>query len=208
MSAVCVGAPVARKKIKKTMAYNNIEVEIKLEVSENLYLKLVEQLTLEANYLGEEQQIDRYFSTGEEGYIDNEEFPYRWLSIRERGLKKILNFKFYYPPGEKIHEYCDEYEVEIDNVNSMASILKQFKANEIVTVEKRRKKFKYKDDFEIVLDQVIDLGYFIEVESIRDFGGTKVTRQKILDYMLSLNLEVGNHDLRGYPYLIKERNRI
>ena len=35
---------------------------------------------------------------------------------------------------------------------------------------------------------VVGLGYFIEVESIKDFGGVEKTREKILEFLRSLGI--------------------
>ena len=77
---------------------------------------------------------------------------------------------------------------------------------EMVTVKKHRERFVFKGDFEICLDSVEDLGYFIEIESLRDFGGVEKTRGKLLEFAEALGLKDQRMDKRGYPYeLMKKR---
>ena len=90
-----------------------------------------------------------------------------WIRIGERGQKKILNYKNWHD-----NMYCDEWEVEIDNSENLDKIFKVLGLEIIAVVDKDRKKYMYLDKYEISLDSVKDLGYFIEIEvkKYEDFG--------------------------------------
>ena len=187
------------------MAYNNIEIEIKIEVNESSFKNARNLLRKIAIKKGKTKQIDTYYSSKEEGYLGAEKFPYKWLSIRERDGKKIINYKYYYPEGAEKHEYCDEFETEVSNSEMMDLIFNKLGANKIAIVDKIREKYIFKDEFEIVLDTVKDLGYFIEVEALKDQGGVTKTRQKVKDFINDLKIEDYRTDYRGYPFLVFEK---
>ena len=60
--------------------------------------------------------------------------------------------------------YCDEYDVEIDNKENLDRILNVLGLEQIAVVDKTRVNYLYLDKYEISLDFVKTLGYFIEIE--------------------------------------------
>ena len=64
---------------------------------------------------------------------------------------------------------------------------------------KKRLKYIYKNIFEIVLDKVDDLGYFIEIEALEDLGGIEETRRRVVAIIKDLAVKNFRQDLRGYP---------
>lgn len=116
-----------------------------------------------------------------------------WLRIGIRGNKKILNYKNWY---NKM--YCDEYEVEIDNEVNLDKIFKIPGMKEITIVNKVRDTYFYLNKYEIALDHVKKLGYFIEIE-VKNYDESAMNeRDKLLKLAKDLNLD--NIDKRGYPY--------
>ena len=57
-----------------------------------------------------------------------------------------------------------EYETEVSNLDATINILKGVRINKVCDLIKERDSFIYKNLFEISLDNVKDLGYFIEIE--------------------------------------------
>ncbi len=159
----------------------------------------------EAEFISEEVQRDIYLSPKGENFFD-EKFPYKWLSIRNRGNKNILNFKHYHPEGAEKHTYCDEYETDVSDSERMMDILTALGMEKIVEVVKKRLKYIYKENFEVVLDEVDNLGHFIEIEALKDLGGIEETRRRVIATIESLSVENYRQDLRGYPFLILERS--
>lgn len=75
----------------------------------------------------------------------------------------------------------------------------------IIVVDKERSTYNYEDEFEIALDYVKELGYFIEIEAMKDFGGVEETREKLFEFAKNLGLDISRIDKRGYPYLVMEK---
>lgn len=188
------------------MAFDNKEVEVKLEISADEHKRLQGVLGAEACFVSEGVESDMYLSPKNGSFFD-EQFPYKWLSLRSRGGKNILNFKHYYPERAEKHSYCDEYETIVTDRDRMLDILGELEIEKVVEVVKRRLKYIYKEDFEVVLDEVEDLGHFIEIEALNDLGGLEETRKRVLEVIEKLGMKNYRQDLRGYPFLVLERSK-
>lgn len=190
------------------MAYDNIEIEIKIETSVTEFNLAKENVSKIAIYKGISHQIDDYFAPDAKGYLDNEQFPYKWLSIRQRSGKTILNYKHYFPEGAEKHQYCNEYETGVDSVETLEKIFGELKITKLTQVDKKRDIFIFNDELEIVFDEVKNLGYFIEIEALKDLGGIEKTREKVNGFIEVLGVKNFRMDYRGYPFLMKEKRSI
>lgn len=177
-------------------AKNNIETEIKIKTSKDEFNKLDIFLQNNAQFLTESRQIDKYYQPTYRKFLkDNDEIINEWLRIGIRGNKKILNYKNWYN-----NMYCDEYEVEVDDENNLDKILKTLGLEEIALVDKKRKTYFYQDKYEIALDYVDKLGYFIEIE-VKNYDTSALQEyDNLLKLAKDLNLNLDNIDKRGYPY--------
>lgn len=189
------------------MAYSNLEIEIKIEVDKHNFEIAEKKLSKISTYKGTFKQIDTYYASKEKGYLGKEKYPYKWLSVRSRNEKTIINYKNYYPEGAEKHEYCDEYETEVSNLEMIDKILHSLGTQKIAVVEKVRKIYLFKDEFEVVLDTIKDLGFFIEVEALKDQGGISKTRLKIEEFISTLSINNYRTDYRGYPFLVYNKKK-
>lgn len=73
---------------------NDVEIEIKIKLSEKEYKNLKNILEEIAKYDKVMVQKDEYY-TPEYKDFTKEKYPFEWLSVRERGNKIILNYKHY-----------------------------------------------------------------------------------------------------------------
>jgi len=55
---------------------------------------------------------------------------------------------------------------------------------------------------EISLDIVKKLGYFIEIEAIKEFGSIEKTREKLFEFAKDLEIDLSKIEKRGYPLLL------
>ncbi len=186
------------------MSHNDTEIEIKIKLDRESFSKVREKVENTAKFVKKVQQTDEYFTPAHRNFVEPE-FPFEWLSIRKRGDKAILNYKHFLPENAEVHTHCDEFEVEIKNPDGMKKIFSAINMKSPVTVEKEREVFVYEDEFEIALDVVKDLGYFIEIETMKDFGSVEEAREKLFEFAKLLGVDVSNPDLRGYPYLMMEK---
>lgn len=180
---------------------SDIETELKIEISKNKYDSMIRFLNQNAKFINENHHIDTYYQPNYRKFLNGEETT-EWLRIGKRGEKKILNYKNWYE-----HIYCDEFEVEIDNSENLDKIFKALDIEKIVVVDKRRKTYFYLDKYEIALDYVKELGYFVEIE-VKKYSKEPIKEyDDLLRLAKNLDLNLDNIDKWGYPYrLIYEKH--
>lgn len=182
----------------------NIEIESKYIIDKNLYQKIENYFKKNGYTYSEEVQYDIYFSPifcpffG--GKINNES-----LRIRKVGGKNILNYKKFIGKTDKADSYCIEHEMEIDNVPMFKQILEDLRIEEAFTLIKKRKKYIFNNLLEVSLDDVTDLGYFIEIELIgseKDIDQAMELRDKLIK---EFNLKEEMQSYKGYGYMLFEK---
>lgn len=174
----------------------NLETEIKIKITEDEYLYLKQYLEKNADFLKETFQKDTYYEPTYRPFLkENDEVIEEWLRIGLRGNKKILNYKHWYD-----NKYCDEFEVEIDDEENLSKILAVLGLHTIAIVDKKRITYLYQNKYEIALDYVEQLGYFIEIEVKKYEASTFDEYDALLKLAKRLNLNLNNIDKRGYPY--------
>jgi adenylate cyclase class 2 len=183
------------------MSNKDLEIEIKIPLDQKTFKKLKGRLKKLAKFEKITKQVDEYFTPAHRNFMARK-FPYEWLAIRRRGEKVILTYKHYYPENVDLTKYCDEYETEIKNAEQLDKLFSALNFKSLVTVEKERETYLYKNEFEIALDKVKALGYFMEIEAKKDFGSIKKTRDKIIEFAINLEIDVSKAEKRGYPYLL------
>jgi len=179
---------------------SNIETEIKIKIIEKEYKFLDEYMKKNAVLEKENRQVDTYYQPTYRKFLKDVPI-HEWLRIGERGNKKILNYKNWHN-----NMYCDEYEVEIDNNDNLDIIFNILGLEKIAIVDKKRKTFFYLNKYEIALDYVKELGYFIEIE-VKKYSKTPLEEyDALIKVAKSLKLNLDNIDKRGYPYHIIYKN--
>lgn len=175
---------------------SSVETEIKIKISEKDYKRLLNFMTQKAQFIKESNQVDTYYQPTYRKFLNDKEVN-EWLRIGERGNKTILNYKNWHD-----NMYYDEYEVEIDNKDNLDRIFKILDLEQIAVVDKKRIIYFYLEKYEISLDFVKDLGYFIEIE-VKKYTKSPIDEYSdILKLAKDLNLNLDNIDKRGYPYHI------
>lgn len=186
---------------------NDVETEIKIKLSEKEYKDLKLILDKNGKFLKEAHQKDTYYSPSHRNFIAPI-YPYEWLRIGERGNQIIVNYKHWYPEGVENNTHCDEFEVEIDDAVNMDKIFKVLDLKEIAVVDKNRFTYFYLDKYEIALDTVEELGYFVEIEVKKYDSDPLEEYEKILKTAKDLHLNLNNLDRRGYPFHIIDARKI
>lgn len=176
----------------------NLEIEIQVKI-ENIK-PLLDFLEKNANFKKESHQIDEYFSPAHRNFIDTRPVK-EWLRLRNSDGKYSLNYKNWYFDENGKSNYCDEYETELNNLESVKKILEVLNFKSLVKVDKLRKIWIYKD-YEIAADSVKGLGDFVEIEYIGQ--DKKADPKKITDEMINflkgLNCGKIKRNYVGYPF--------
>jgi len=185
----------------------NREIEIRLKLDKKSFLDLRRRVRKIARLKKKSREIDDYFTPFHRNFVKSK-YPFEWLRIGKRGNQNLITYKHFYPEYADYHTHCDEFETKIDNADSLKKIFSALNFKKLITVDKKREVYNYKNEFEISLDEVKNLGYFLEVEAKKDFGGVKKTRKKIFEFAKKLGLDLSKEDKeisRGYPYLLMKK---
>lgn len=146
-----------------------IEVEVKARIKDP---KGVERsiIALGASPTGIETQADTYYSAPYRDFAKTDEA----LRIRVQDNKYFLTYKG--PRMDTISKTRKEYEIEVNDADCMGDILSSLGFAPVATIVKRRKKYRL-GDFIVSLDDVRNLGYFIEAEV--SIGDSKSHEDKV-----------------------------
>lgn len=182
----------------------NKEIEIKIKISEEKANFCKNFLIHNAIFVNSSQEVDQYLSPSHRNFLAPE-FPFEWLRLRLKNNKVVLNYKHWYPENAEVSTHCDEFETEIQNSDSLLRIFKALDITPLIIVDKVREKYNYKDEFDISIDFVKELGYFIEIEYIGKSNKIEEANKLLLEIAKTLNLDISQRDNRGYPYLMLEK---
>lgn len=183
---------------------DNIEIEVKLEINEFNYNELIKFLKTKSTKHINKSQHDIYFSPETPeffgGDIDDE-----CIRIRIQKDKYILCYKKIFFGEQESDIHISEYETQVSNLESTINILRGVRINQVCEVKKNRDTFIYKDIFEISLDKVEGLGYFIEIEIYDKNIPIKEANQLLLEFIKEMNLDITRRNLKGYSYLMYDK---
>ena len=185
----------------------NIEIEIKVQLEKTK--KLLDFLQKKAKFVGESRQIDKYFTPVHRNYLKTHPVN-EWLRLRDSSGKHSINSKNWYREKDGRTHHCDEFETPVENMEQMENIFRVINIKPIVTVDKVRRAWRYKN-YEVAVDLVKGLGDFVEIEFK---GNTNKKPSEITAEMIVFlkNLDCGKitRDYVGYPFALlfpKEVNK-
>lgn len=175
-----------------------MELELKYKIKEDISDRLIRNGFV---YQSEKHQIDEYFLVAEKLQGKN-------IYIRSR--KNVLNNTYSFDFHEVISTVSTkETEISFNNEKDLEKIKYIFETLNYKSkciIDKKRKLFK-KDDIEVVIDYIKELGYFIEIEIQGDENEYNLKKLKDTANILMLkadNLITGI----GYPELyLRETNK-
>lgn len=180
----------------------NIEVEIKIAVDDFTEIKKI--LTQKGSLAKAIHQIDEYYTPIQRNFYTAKP-PTEWLRIRTNPDKTIFEYDKSIGKNEHgIQEYVEEYETEISAPDELHKILAFLDFKLIATVDKYREYWNC-GDLEIALDDIKELGKFIEVEAKGDFVSNAAAKQACADFLTELGLKTKQEINKGYPILLMEK---
>lgn len=181
-----------------------IEIELKFPL-ENPD-ETIQTLNEKAEQIKEDYQKDVYYLPIHRNFIEKKPVS-EWLRIRETKNKSTINYKRWHNNTSNAVS-CDEFETVIEDIEPLKNILNKLDFKELIIVEKIRKNWKYKDTI-ISIDEITDLGHFIEIEIEKhEFEGIKNIKQAkeyLYRILNELNMKLGKQDFEGYPYLLLKK---
>ena len=101
---------------------------------------------------------------------------------------------------------CLERETIFENAKQMEDILQYLNYHEVIRIHKVRRKCRY-GDYEICLDEVENLGNFIEVEKMSEEDGEKIQKE-LMQFLLTLGVTEDCQVHQGYDTLLHKKNSL
>ena len=180
----------------------NKEIEIKIKVDEDTINKAENWLDKNAKYIGSIHHIEYYlnkpqttfFFNAAEGYKDA--LDYLRIRLTKEG-DSLCYKKFHMDPIEKTPLYCDEYEVTVSDGEKTLNLMKALGYVDQTRMEKKRKIYTF-ECFEIVIDDVKDLGMFMEVELKTSVSTAREGIKMIYDFLKKIEINKFQLQKRGY----------
>ena len=184
------------------------EIEILVEIQEH-NPKLILNTLKKFKYNGEQQVIDTYYydplRQTLKPHQDNK--LYSCFRIREKNGKTYITYKddVY---ENSIWQYSDEYETTVNDKDIIKSIINKLGLETLIILSSKKTFYSY-NQYEIIFEEVENLGFFLEVELQYDseLSNYKEEKIKIQNFIDSLNLNVSQELNSGKPELyIKKHN--
>jgi len=173
-----------------------IEVELRAKVDKHLIMEKIKNIG--AILKGSTAEHDEYFKFSK----DTE----RRLIMRIRGKegKNKLTFK----GSSKLPEDVawQEWETSIIDEKNLKNLLLSNGLEIVVIIDKKRNSYKY-DDFEINVDEIKNLGMFIEVELLTNDAADG--KRRVKEFLFNI-LEIQENDIitKGYvPLMLDAINK-
>lgn len=183
----------------------NIEVEVKVKIDG--FEKIKDRLSARGTLVKSIRQIDEYYIPCHRDFFNQKPHPFEWLRIRTNPNKVVFEYdKSVNKNAAGEQEYAQEYETEISQPDEFRKILGFLNFQKVVTIDKQR---EYWDcgDFEVALDDVRDLGAFVEVEAKGKFADNITAKKECIKFLENLGVEnVEEKSIhKGYPVLLLEK---
>ncbi len=176
-----------------------IEIEVKAFVEDQ---KQMERSIIElgATPVGIETQVDTYYNAPYRDFGKTDEA----LRIRIQDGKSVLTYKG--PKMDEISKTRKELQTEISDADNMGNILSSLGFLPVATVSKKRKNFRI-GDFYISLDDVRNLGNFMEVEvAVKGSKNYEEKVESIFKFMGKLGINRESTIRKSYLEMILGKN--
>ncbi len=172
-----------------------VEIEAKLKVQslEPIETKLKE---LGGEFLGEWEQTDFYFDDADSDLLKSD----RCLRLRLQvtGSQEMIFLTYKGAKEKSRFKKRKEIEIEVKDSDSVEKLLSELGYEKAIVIEKKRRIWRF-GGCEVALDQLQELGSFVEIEGPDE--------EKVAEVQLSLGLADLPHIGSGYAVLTREKLR-
>ncbi len=177
-----------------------IEIEAKAQVKDPKQME--ERIAvLGATPIGMENQVDTYYNAAHRDFGQSDEA----LRIRVQDGKSFLTYKG--PKLDRVSKTRKEFQVEINDAESMRNILASLGFFPVATVTKKRKNYRL-GDFFVSIDEVGNLGNFIEIEiSAEDSKKYEEKVENIFRFIEKLGMSRESTIRKSYLEMLLEKKQ-
>lgn len=178
------------------------EIEILVELYTDI--DICKQIFKKFNFIGTNHVIDYYYYDPlrsnlkpNQNYELNECFR-----LRKKDNKNYITYKVDHFNDKNVWLYSDEYETQVEDIKMLEKIIKSLGLKELIIINNKKTIYTF-ENYEIVLEEVENLGKFMEVEYCtgKDVDIKKV-KEEIQSFIDSLDLEVSSELHMGKPEMM------
>ena len=178
------------------------EIEILVEVYSNIEDCKKELSNYE--FKGTNEVIDIYYYDPLREYLKpNEKNEInQCMRLRKKDDKNYITYKVDKFDDNNIWLYSDEYETEVEDFDKIQEIIKLLGLKELLTIHNKKSLYNT-DKYEIALEEVKDLGTFLEVEyCTNEDVDVVLVKKDIQEFINNLNIEVSEELHMGKPEMM------
>jgi len=178
-----------------------LEVECRIKLSKEEFEKTRKNMAKKIEKELEQTDIyyhppHKYFATTSKGR--------EFLRIRNSNQNHELTYKHAkYDKNNKLERMLEQ-NIIVDNGPALKEILETIGFRQYLTITKKRSLIQI-PNFEICLDEIKDLGHFIEIEYTGKIADYKKAYQKCLEQIKTLNINNPEICETGYVQMMEEK---
>lgn len=164
-------------------------------------------------FLEKKRFVDTYFKSNTFDSLNpqNNDRLLKSFRIREVGEETYLTYKDDQFDKVGIWLYSDELETKIDNAEIFKNIIKKLNFSELVKIDNTKIIYE-SQNYELVIESVVDLGNFFEVEykskSEISTDDVDIIKQNIRKLVNAMGIKLGEELNAGKPELMLKKNKV
>jgi len=183
------------------------EIEILVEVYDDI--NDIKDRFKEYNYIGLKHTIDEYYydPKREELKPDKNKELNHCLRLRTTNNEYSITYKDdIFENGKWL--YSNEYETKVENIDITREIFNKLGLKKLIEIDNKKETYKY-NEYEIVIEDVKNLGLFMEVEYCTNEDiDIKKKKEEIQDFIDNLDINVSKELNMGKPEMYMKKNNI
>lgn len=160
--------------------------------------------------MGAKEVLDIYFfdSLRKDLRPDNTGRLSACFRLRQKSGKNYLAYKKDNFDNSGMWIYSDEDEVEVSDLRITENIIEHLGFEVLVSIKNLKHTFET-EDYEIVFEEVDNLGLFLEVErkNVADDEDINEIKKEILEFIKSLDIKISPELNLGKPELMLRKNK-
>ncbi|MAG38302.1 class IV adenylate cyclase [Candidatus Pacearchaeota archaeon] len=180
-----------------------IEVEAKVEIPKSKLEKLKSKISKISKYSGKEKKSDIYYTLE-----PLSSYPKKSLRVRSRSGFYEVNFKQRLAKDKNV-DAKNEVEFRTKDITAFQSLIDNFGFKPWIRKDKTTHLYKIKKNFNIELNNVEKLGWFLEIEYISKNNKAEISKAKtsVLKVIKSLGYSEKDIVKDGYTKLLWNKRK-
>lgn len=183
------------------------EIEILVEVYDDI--KKIKEIFKKFQYVGLKKTVDEYYYDPLRDTLkpDKTGGLNHCLRLRTKNDEYSITYKDdVFDNGKWL--YSDEYETKVESITMVKNIFDRLGLVKFMEIDNDKETYIF-EDYEIVIENVKDLGLFMEVEyCTNEDVDVKEIKNKIQDFINSLGINVSEELNMGKPEMYKKKHNI